>query len=107
MEKRRFNVYNIEIEIFEGEGCKVHKVGQRFLYPEDRGCICPWLLDSISGMIHVLHYGGTLPWTYQGTPYEKEMDPEGTTTEFVRCPDPTKAGVVAKIVRRKTDEVYL
>ena len=31
----------------------------------------------------------------------KEIDPEGITTEFVRCPDPTNAGVVAKITRNK------
>jgi hypothetical protein len=39
-----------------------------------------------------------LPWTYSGTPYEKTIDPDGVTTEFVRCPDPSTA-VVAKITR--------
>jgi hypothetical protein len=51
-------------------------------------------------MIRVLQFGGTLPWTYEGTPYEKEIDPEDTTTEFVRCPDPTSSGVVLKIIRK-------
>jgi len=37
---------------------------------------------------------------YQGTPYEKVVDPDGVTTEFVRCPDPT-SGLVAKITRTR------
>jgi len=52
-------------------------------------------------MIRVLQYGGTLPWKYEDTPYEKEINPEGVTTEFVRCPDPTSNGVVLKITRKK------
>ena len=63
--------------------------------------MCPWLLDSASSMIRVLQYGGTLPWKYEDTPYEKEINPEGVTTEFVRCPDPTSNGVVLKITRKK------
>ena len=94
--------YAIEIEIFEGKGnCVAHKVGEKFRYPEDRGKICPWLQDSMNAAIRVLEYGGTLPWMYEGTPYQKVMDAEGITTEFIRCPDPTSAGVVAKITRRK------
>jgi uncharacterized repeat protein (TIGR04076 family) len=93
--------YSIEIEIFEGQGCDMHQVGERFRYPEDAGKICPWLFDSINSMVRVLQFGGRLPWTYAGTPYAKEADAEGLTTEFVRCPDPTQAGVVAKITRRK------
>jgi hypothetical protein len=27
-------------------------------------------------------------------------DPNGITTEFVRCPDPTSSGIVVKITRR-------
>jgi len=91
--------YNIIIEIFESDGnCTYHKVGEKFKYPEDRGKICQWLLDSMNSMIRVLKYGGTLPWTYSDTVYEKKIDPLGITTEFVRCPDPT-ARVVAKITR--------
>jgi len=40
----------------------------------------------------------TLPWRYENTPYEKVIDPDGVTTEYVRCPDPT-ADLVAKITR--------
>ena len=93
--------YAIEIEIFKGNGCHHHKLGDRYRYPEDSGHICPWLLDSINSMVRVLQFGGTLPWKYHGTEYEKNIDAQGKTTEFVRCPDPTDAGIVAKITRRK------
>ncbi len=97
--------YVIELEIFEAGGCEVHRVGEKFRYPEDMGKICPWLLDSINSVVRVLQFGGTLPWRYErNTPYEKEIDPEGITTEFVRCPDPTSSSVVVKITRRKLDE---
>jgi len=92
--------YQIEIEIFDGKGCDSHKVGETFQYPEDTGKICPWLLDSVNGMARVLQFGGTLPWEYKGTPYEKSINHDGTTTEFVRCPDPTDSGIVAKITRK-------
>lgn len=59
--------------------------------------MCPWLVDSITGMVRALENGGELPWRYRGTPYEKIIDPEGVTTEYVRCPDPTAAGIVLKI----------
>lgn len=93
--------YAIEIEIVEGPESQCHQVGDRFAYPQDRGKLCPWLLDSMESMIRILQYGGTLPWDYEGTAYEKEIDPEGVTTEFVRCPDPTMAGIVAKITRTR------
>ena len=93
--------YTIELEIFESGGCRMHKVGDKLKYPQDRGIMCPWLLDSASSMILALLAGGTFPWKYEGTPYEKEIDPEGITTEFVRCPDPTSSGVVLKIIRKK------
>ena len=93
--------YEIEIEIFKGEGCDNHRLGEKFRYPNDIGNVCPWLLDSINSMVRVLQFGGTLPWKYKGTEYEKMLDLDGTTTEFVRCPDPTDAGVVAKITRKK------
>lgn len=95
--------YAIEIEIFKGEGCHHHRQGDRYRYPEDIGRICPWLMDSINAMVRVLQYGGALPWKYKGTEFEKAIDPNGETTEFVRCPDPTDVGVVAKITRRKLD----
>ena len=93
--------YAIEVEVVEGKESVCHQVGDKFEYPQDRGKICPWLLDSMGGMIRVLQYGGTLPWDYKGTPYEKEIDPEGVTTEFVRCPDPTSVGIVVKITRTR------
>lgn len=91
--------YAIEIEVMEGQASLCHQVGERFSYPDDRGNMCPWLLDSMEGMLRVLMFGGTLPWRYTGTPYEKQIDPEGVTTEFVRCPDPTEHGIVVKITR--------
>jgi hypothetical protein len=35
---------------------------------------------------------------HEGTPYEKVIDPDGVTTEYVRCPDPT-SNLLAKITR--------
>lgn len=96
--------YQIEIEIFEGNNCEHHQLGQKFKYPEDIGNICPWLLDSVNSMVRALQFGGTLPWKYKGTKYEKVIDSNDTTTEFVRCPDPTDAGVVVKITRKKLND---
>lgn len=93
--------YQIEIEIIEGENCDHHQLGQKFQYPEEIGGLCPWLLDSINSMVRVLQFGGTLPWKYKNSKYEKEINSESITTEFVRCPDPTNAGIVAKITRVK------
>lgn len=97
--------YLIEIEIFQANGCEVHKAGEKFKYPDDSGSICPWLMDSMNSMIRVLQFGGNLPWKYSGTPYEKLLNFNNElTTEFIRCPDPTQSGVVAKIIRRKLGE---
>ncbi|MGB9006574.1 MAG: hypothetical protein WCB96_12690 [Candidatus Aminicenantales bacterium] len=95
--------YKIDIEIFEARpDTWCHKKGDTFKYPEDMGKICPWLLSSMHDFIILLQRGVTLPWKYEGTPYEKVIDPEGLTTEYIRCPDPT-ANLVAKIIRTKTD----
>jgi len=91
--------YEFEIDIVEGN-CGPHKTGQKIKYPDEKGKICPWLMDSMNGAIRVLEYGGTLPWLYKGTPYEKVIDPNGITTEFIRCPDPSRV-IVAKITRRR------
>jgi uncharacterized repeat protein (TIGR04076 family) len=64
--------------------------------------ICPWLLASLHDFIILLQRGVTLPWKYEGTPYQKVIDPEGVTTEYIRCPDPT-SNLVAKIIRTKID----
>jgi len=91
--------YKIDIEIYEArEDTWCHKKGDKFEYPKDMGKICPWLLASMHDFIILLQRGVTLPWKYEGTPYEKVIDPDGVTTEYVRCPDPT-ANLVAKITR--------
>ncbi|NHJ01321.1 MAG: hypothetical protein EAX86_04220 [Candidatus Heimdallarchaeota archaeon] len=90
--------YSIELEIFES-GCPYHQKGEKLAYPADKAKICPWLLDSANSMIRILECDGTLPWTYSGTPFEKVINKNGVTTEFVRCPDPTSAGLVLKIIR--------
>ena len=81
-----------------------YQIGATFSYPDDLGKLCPWLADSMLGFIRALENGGTLPWRYRGTPYEKTIDPDGVTTEFVRCPDPTSCGIVMKITRRALPE---
>ena len=99
-ERRR---YECTIEIVEAPegGCGAgHQVGDVHAYPSEKGMICEWLMDSMSGFLRVLQNQGSLRWTYSGTPYEKVIDPDGTTTEFVRCPDPVTQ-VVAKITRRR------
>jgi len=86
--------------MYRGDGEKSYQVGQKFLYPEDAGKICPWLLGSMDSVIKILQYGGTLPWKYRGTPYEKEINPDGVTTEFIRCIDPTDSGIVVKVITK-------
>ncbi len=95
--------YSFELEIYKS-GCPYHHEGDKFFYPDEKAKLCSWLLDSANTMIRVLEYDGILPWTYSGTPYEKQINKDGVTTEFVRCPDPTSAGVVLKILRKKVSE---
>ncbi len=91
--------YKLEIEIYEARpDTWCHKKGDKFVYPDEIGKICPWLLGSLRDFLVALQHGATLPWRYEGTPYEKVIDPDGVTTEYVRCPDPTSA-LVAKITR--------
>ena len=90
--------------MYRGDGEKSYQVGQKFVYPEDNGKLCPWLMDSMNGFIRVLLCGGTLGWTYKDTPYEKVIDPDGITTEFIRCPDPTASGIVVKLIRTKIED---
>jgi len=93
--------YKIDIEIFEARpDTWCHKKGDKFAYPQDWGKICPWLRASLNEFVRMLEMGVTLSWKYEGTPYEKVIDPNGITTEYVRCPDPT-ANLVAKITRTK------
>ena len=70
--------YAIEIEVVEAGQCVAHQRGEKFNYPDDMGRVCPWLIDSMNGMIRVLEYGGTLPWKYAGTPYAKQTTPKGS-----------------------------
>jgi hypothetical protein len=56
------------------------------------------------GMVRALENGGELPWKYKDTPFEKVIDSEGVTTEFVRCLDPTESGIVMKIIRTVVEE---
>ena len=37
------------------------------------------------GIVRALEHGGNLSWKYKDTPYEKVIDPDGLTTEYVRC----------------------
>ncbi len=91
--------YTISLEVHEARPDSwCHKKGDTFEYPEDWGRICPWLRTSLNDFIRILEFGGTLPWMYEGTPYEKVIDPDGVTTEYVRCPDPT-SDLVIKITR--------
>jgi len=91
--------YKLEIEIYEArQDSWCHKKGDKFAYPQDIGKICPWLLASLHDVLRLLEMGVTLPWKYEGTPYEKVIDPDGLTTEYIRCPDPT-SNLVAKITR--------
>ena len=55
----------------------------------------------MSGIIEALLSGETLGWRYKDTPYEKVIDPEGITTEFIRCVDPTESGIVVKLIRTR------
>ena len=90
--------------MYRGDGACSYQAGKRFAYPEDSGKICSWLLSSVLPFINAIRYGGNLPWTYAGTVYQKEMDPDGITTEFVRCPDPSASGIVVKIIRTRVED---
>ena len=93
--------YKIDIEIFEARPDSwCHKKGETFAYPADWGKLCPWLRASLNEFARLLENGVTLPWMYEGTPYAKVIDPDGVTTEYVRCPDPT-SDLVAKIIRTR------
>ncbi len=97
-EKKRKR-FKIDLEIYEArEDTWCHKKGDKFEYPADIGKLCPWLLSSMHDFIRLLENDATLGWKYEGTPYEKVINKDGVTTEYVRCPDPT-ADLVAKITR--------
>ena len=87
--------------MYRGDGEQSYEVGHRFSYPEDANELCPWLQDSLCGIIEALSGGKTLRWEYKDTPFEKVIDPNGITTEYVRCIDPTSSGIVVKVIRTK------
>jgi len=95
--------YKIDLEIYEARpDTWCHKKGDKFAYPQDWGKICPWLRGSLNDVIRILEFGGILSWRYEGTPYEKVIDPDGVTTEYIRCPDPT-SNLVVKIIRTRIE----
>ena len=97
--------YLIEIEVVEvGPKTRCHKIGEKFMWPRDIGNLCHWLASALDPVVTSLFQGAIFPWKYQGTPYEKVIDPEGVTTEYIRCPDPTEAGIVVKITRTFKDK---
>lgn len=69
--------------------------------------LCHWLASALDPVVTSLAGGAIYPWLYKGTPYEKVIDPEGVTTEYIRCPDPTEAGIVVKITRTFIDKRVL
>jgi hypothetical protein len=87
--------------MYRGDGEQSYQVGRTFSYPEDVDVLCPWLLDSLRGIIKALSAGETLRWRYKDTPYEKVFDLDGVTTEYVRCLDPTASGIVVKVIRTR------
>ena len=98
-QERKRKRFKIDLEIYEArEDTWCHKKGDKFEYPADIGKLCPWLLSSMHDFIRLLENDATLSWKYEGTPYEKVINKDGVTTEYVRCPDPT-ADLVAKITR--------
>jgi len=98
-----FETLGICAWMYRGDGQHSYQTGQRFKYPQDNDKLCPWLLSAMDNMIQALRFGGTLPWMYKGTRYEKVIDPNGITTEFVRCPDPA-SGIVIKLIRTAIDD---
>ena len=77
-----------------------HQPGVVVANPE----VCHWLASALDPVCTTLSNGAILPWKYAGTPYEKVIDPEGVTTEYIRCPDPSEAGIVVKITRTFKDK---
>ncbi len=100
--------YDMEIEVVEvGAKTRCHKKGEKFTWPKDMGNLCHWLASALDPVVTSLAGGAIYPWLYKDTPYEKVIDPEGVTTEYIRCPDPTEAGIVVKLIRTFKDKRVL
>ncbi|UCE14546.1 MAG: TIGR04076 family protein [Candidatus Heimdallarchaeota archaeon] len=87
--------YEIKLEITDilGEGrCPGgHKIGDVFVYPEDRGKICPTAFHTLFPTIRVMQSGGKMPWF------------ETPDSHSNCCPD-YKRPVVFKISRKQKSE---
>ena len=57
--------FDFEIEIVEGK-CGPHQAGQKFKYPDEKGKICEWLMDSMNGAIRVLDTAARCPGSMKG-----------------------------------------
>jgi len=56
--------------VYAGLGDESYQVGQKFRYPEDLGEMCPWLVDSLTGVFRALEHGDNLSWKYKDTPHD-------------------------------------
>jgi len=101
--RRRGGRYRIDVEIVE---CKRGRCAQHQLGREVRLSGRSWQDVPLAARQHerrdprarIRRHDAVV--VYRNA-YQKVIDPEGVTTEFIRCPDPTDAGVVAKITRTK------
>lgn len=50
--------------MYRGDGEASFQQGRIFSYPEEKEKLCPWLVDSLSGIIAELESGETLGWKY-------------------------------------------
>jgi hypothetical protein len=97
--------FDIEVEVYEvGSKTRCHKMGEKFTWPRGMDNLCHWLRSALDPVLTSLAGGAIYPWLYKGTPYEKVIDLEGVTTEYIRCPDPSEAGLVVKITRTFKDK---
>ncbi len=57
--------YSFEIEVVAPQKplCHYHKTGDKSAYPRDLGKICPWLRDSMNGMLSALEWERFSPGT--------------------------------------------
>jgi hypothetical protein len=85
--------------MYRGDGTISFKEGMKLKYPEEAGKMCPWLLNDINQIVQIMRFGGEMHWTYENTPYEKVFGENGKTTEYIRCIDPTKSGIVIEIAK--------
>jgi hypothetical protein len=116
--------HTIELEIYRGKGGQpradrthpdvvkegicawmydAYEVGHRFRYPEDLGLLCPWLVDSLTGMMRAREWRDVSPEVSRDA--VREGDGSGRGCDGVRpSPDPTALGIVVKITRTALPE---